>query len=109
MVCQSKKSFMHIICHGIPNFLPSLVISHACNTDFAICFSAAWHGTRIVLRQVSPESIGIFALLLGIHDLCSGDWDKLVGECGVGHEDVDAFLDYGARFLSNLGNYYVCP
>ncbi len=72
-----------------------------------LLYSAAWHGTRIILRQVSPESPGIFDLLLEIHAFCSGDWEKLARECGITQMEIEAFLDYGAIFLSNVGNYYV--
>lgn len=68
---------------------------------------AAWHGARIILRQVSPESIDIFDFILELYQSCSGDWDMLVAEGCIGQEDCDAFLDYAATFLSNVGNYYV--
>ncbi|KAF2270745.1 peptidase M49, dipeptidyl-peptidase III [Lojkania enalia] len=67
---------------------------------------AAWHGARVILRQVSPESIGIFDFILELHSSCSGDWDKLVNEGFIEQEDCKHFLDYAATFLSNLGNYY---
>ena len=56
---------------------------------------------------MSPESVGIFDLLLGVFEYFVGDLEKAVVECGVAKEDVEGFLDYGARFFSNLGNYYV--
>ncbi|KAF2177998.1 hypothetical protein K469DRAFT_676466 [Zopfia rhizophila CBS 207.26] len=68
---------------------------------------AAWHGARIILRQVSPESIDIFDFILALYWSCSGDWDVLVAEGCIGQRDCDAFLDYAATLLSNLGNYYV--
>jgi dipeptidyl-peptidase III len=69
--------------------------------------SAAWHGTRIILRQVSPESIGIFDFIVKLYDSCSGNWKMLVEENGITVAECDAFLDYAATFLSNIGNYYV--
>ncbi|CAG8971088.1 hypothetical protein HYALB_00009689 [Hymenoscyphus albidus] len=67
---------------------------------------AAWHGTRIILRQVSPESIYIFDFLLEIYSNCSGDWQSLASEFDISLGEVDAFLEYAASFLSNIGNYY---
>ncbi len=68
---------------------------------------AAWRGSRIVLRQTSPESEGIFDFILESHKACEGEWSKLVNEAGVGREDVGSFLDYAGQFLAHLGNYYV--
>ncbi|PVH84998.1 dipeptidyl peptidase III [Cadophora sp. DSE1049] len=67
---------------------------------------AAWHGTRIILRQVSPESEGIFNLLMEIHSLISGDWSILHEDCDLPSSEIDQFLEYGSKFLSNIGNYY---
>ncbi|KAK1826080.1 dipeptidyl peptidase III [Podospora conica] len=67
---------------------------------------AAWQGTRIVLRQTSPESEDIFDFILGLHVACRGEWSSLVNEDGVSRADVDAFLDYAGQFLTHLGNYY---
>ena len=72
---------------------------------------AAWSGTRIIHRQVSPESSGIFDLIMRLYEACKnnyrGDWDALANACKVSHADVNAFLEYAATFLSNIGNYYV--
>ncbi|KAJ8131987.1 hypothetical protein O1611_g1639 [Lasiodiplodia mahajangana] len=65
---------------------------------------AAWFGTRIILRQVSPESLAIFDFILELHRTCSGDWDALI-EPGITREDLHKFLIYAATFLSNIGNY----
>ncbi|KAF2124107.1 peptidase M49, dipeptidyl-peptidase III [Dothidotthia symphoricarpi CBS 119687] len=67
---------------------------------------AAWYGARIILRQVSPESIGIFEFILELYRSCSGDWNVLVTEGCISQEDCSAFLDYAATFMSNVGNYY---
>jgi dipeptidyl-peptidase-3 len=75
--------------------------------NFGHFASAAWHGTRIILRQVSPESIGIFDFILELYGSCSGDWKLLVEENGITSHECDAFLNYAAIFLSNIGNYYV--
>ncbi|KAI0885173.1 dipeptidyl peptidase III [Annulohypoxylon maeteangense] len=67
---------------------------------------AAWCGTRIILRQVSPESIDIFDFILELYKSCDGDWNQISETGGVTEEDLDGFLDYAANFLSNIGNYY---
>ncbi|KAK5630389.1 hypothetical protein RRF57_006104 [Xylaria bambusicola] len=66
---------------------------------------AAWSGARIVMRQVSPESLDIYDFILELFRSCSGDWDTLVGP-SINSEDLDCFLTYAATFLSNLGNYF---
>ena len=43
--------------------------------------------------------------MLGIH--ISEERNMLVAEKFISKEDCDAFLDYAATFLSNIGNYYV--
>lgn len=68
---------------------------------------AAWHGARIVMRQTSPESIGIFNLILDLHKACDGQWKSLVDRCAIPPSDVDGFLEYAALFLCNEGNFYV--
>ena len=67
---------------------------------------AAWHGTRIILRQTSPEAEDIFDMIISLHSTCRGDWRKLADRSGLDYSDVEAFLDYAACFLSNVGNYY---
>lgn len=68
---------------------------------------AAWHGARVILRQVSPESTAIFDLIVELHLACQGDWESLASQTGVLRADVESFLAYAAVFLGNIGNYYV--
>ena len=68
---------------------------------------AAWHGSKIILRQTSAEGIGIFDFILMIHKTCGGRWDEIMDRCHVSRDELDAFLEYSGQFLSNLGNYYV--
>ena len=72
---------------------------------------AAWSGTRIILRQVSPESNAVFDLIMRLYETCKdrfrGEWHGLADTCEVPRTDVDAFVRYAATFLSNVGNYYV--
>lgn len=71
--------------------------------------SAAWHGTRIILRQVSPESLSIFDFILELYRVCDeGDWAKLASKAQVLMRELRLFLEYSAIFLGNVGNYYVC-
>jgi hypothetical protein len=71
--------------------------------------SAAWHGTRIIMRQVSQEAIEIFEFIIELHHCCSGDWRQLGEQAEVQPSDIQEFLTYAATFLSNVGNYYVYP
>jgi dipeptidyl-peptidase-3 len=68
--------------------------------------SAAWLGTRIILRQVSPEASSIFDFIIELHHSCSGNWNSLIGD-ELNSDELQAFLTYMATFLSNIGNYYV--
>ncbi|KAI0973575.1 peptidase family M49-domain-containing protein [Xylaria arbuscula] len=66
---------------------------------------AAWFGTKIILRQVSPESLAIYNFILELFHSCSGNWKALI-EPGVSGEELEGFLTYAATFLSNIGNYF---
>ena len=66
---------------------------------------ACHHGTRIVLRQVSAESEGIYDLILAIHGGGNGDWERFANAGGITVNDVELFLEYASQFLANLGNY----
>jgi dipeptidyl-peptidase-3 len=72
-----------------------------------IHFRAAWHGTRIILHQVSPEACFIYDFILELYSACSGDWKTFVEQGDLKEQELEAFLDYAATFLSNIGNYYV--
>ncbi|KAK2748715.1 hypothetical protein FQN57_000296 [Myotisia sp. PD_48] len=66
---------------------------------------AAFLGTRITLRQVSPESEAIYDLIIALHRTCNGDWKSLAAKTGVSSQDLQFFLEYAAQFLGNCGNY----
>lgn len=68
---------------------------------------AAWHGSRIIMRQVSPEATGIFDFIIDLYKTCNGQWKALVKDDGVTTEDLAAFLEYCGHFLYNMGNYWV--
>ncbi|KAF9887731.1 hypothetical protein FE257_009684 [Aspergillus nanangensis] len=68
---------------------------------------AAWHGTRVLLRQTSPETSDIFYFIMGLHKCCRGRWLDFVADGVVTEQELSGFLEYAARFLSNIGNYYV--
>lgn len=66
---------------------------------------AAFAGTRVVLRQISPESEPIFDLILALHKSCAGDWKALQAKAAISDEELTQFLDYATQFLGNNGNY----
>ena len=66
---------------------------------------ACFAGTRIVLRQLSPESEPIYDFIVAIHKHCKGDYEALAKEGGISKEELEAYLNYAAQFLGNLGNY----
>ncbi|KZF26332.1 dipeptidyl-peptidase III [Xylona heveae TC161] len=66
---------------------------------------AAFLGTRITLRQVSPESEHIYDFIIALYHSCNGDWKKLQRQAGITDNDLKHFLEYSAQFLGNLGNY----
>ncbi|KAI0893450.1 dipeptidyl peptidase III [Annulohypoxylon nitens] len=65
---------------------------------------ACWHGSRIMLRQTSPESEGIFNFILELHKACGGKWNQFCNS-GISQEYLDAWLEFCGMFLSSLGNY----
>lgn len=68
---------------------------------------AAWHGSRIILRQTSPEGPGIFDFILELHKACEGHWNQFTENFGVSVEELDAFLDFAGMFMSKLNNFCV--
>lgn len=44
---------------------------------------------------------------MDLYNTCEGNWEQLATKTGVGILLLDEFLDYAARFLSNIGNYFV--
>ncbi|KAJ5732749.1 hypothetical protein N7493_004230 [Penicillium malachiteum] len=66
---------------------------------------ACWHGSRITLRQTSPEAEGIFDFILLAHQACAGEWENFIGH-GLAKEEVDSWLEFAGMFMSNLGNYF---
>ncbi|KAI1661414.1 putative dipeptidylpeptidase III [Daldinia decipiens] len=66
---------------------------------------ASFQGTRIVARQISPESEPIYDFILALHKNSGGDWKTLQAKAGITDGDLDHFLQYAAQFLGNNGNY----
>ncbi|KAJ6012884.1 hypothetical protein N7499_012515 [Penicillium canescens] len=66
---------------------------------------AAFEGTRVTLRQVSPESEPIYDLILSLYHASNGDWDSLAQKTQVSTDDLRFFLEYAGQFLGNCGNY----
>ncbi|PLB46256.1 dipeptidyl peptidase III [Aspergillus steynii IBT 23096] len=67
---------------------------------------AAWNGTRIILRQVSPEANDIFDFIMALYRDCDGVWERTTERGIVQPHELQNFLDYAAMFLSNVGNYF---
>lgn len=69
---------------------------------------ASWHGSRIIMEQVSTESPAIFDFIMELHRACAGKkWHEVFVNEEVTREEVDALLEYAGMFLCGLGNYYV--
>ena len=66
---------------------------------------AAFSGSRVVLRQISPESESIYDLIISLCTYCKGNWSRLAKEAGVENGEMQKFLEYSTQFLGNLGNY----
>ncbi|KAK5990836.1 putative dipeptidyl peptidase 3 [Cladobotryum mycophilum] len=66
---------------------------------------AAFAGTRIVLRQLSPESEPIYDLIITLYKSAGDDWNALAKKAGVEESELALFLEYAAQFLGNNGNY----
>ncbi|KAK1730790.1 hypothetical protein CaCOL14_002881 [Colletotrichum acutatum] len=66
---------------------------------------ASFAGTRIVLRQLSPESEPIYDFIIALHKSSGGDWNSLAKKAGVDESQLTHFLEYAAQFLGNNGNY----
>ena len=64
---------------------------------------AGWEGSRIILRQASPESEEIFDMFMALfrdHELAT---IRSLSQCST--DDWDDFLSYAGQFLSNMGNF----
>lgn len=68
---------------------------------------AAWKGSRIIMRQTSPESEDIFDHIIQLYRSCDGEWVRLIDRCKISDDELNAFLAYAGLFLYNLGNFYV--
>ncbi|KAI9887412.1 MAG: hypothetical protein M1823_000749 [Watsoniomyces obsoletus] len=66
---------------------------------------ASFLGTRIILRQVSTEAESIYDLIIALYRSCRGDWKELQKRAEVEDSVLQAFLEYAAQFLGNIGNY----
>ncbi|KAK6529299.1 hypothetical protein TWF281_008476 [Arthrobotrys megalospora] len=66
---------------------------------------ASFAGTRVVLRQVSPESEPLFDLVLTVARHVGNDFSKIVEAAGVTEDETTKFVEFGSQVLANLGNY----
>lgn len=54
---------------------------------------------------MSPESEGIFDLIITLFRSCDGRWDELQKKAGISDDEIQHFLEYAGQFLGNIGNY----
>ena len=95
---QHKRYAHHISRYDtLPNIRLNLIITKDP--------SASHLGTRIVLRQTSPESEPTFDFILALYKSCNGDWQALRTKSGVSEDELTYFLQYATQFLGNTGNY----
>lgn len=82
--------------------------------QYAHHLSRASHwGTRAVLRSVSPESEGIYDLIIGVHQALGSpatteEYVEKLNEKAtekLEEKTVTLYLEYASQFLANLGNY----
>ncbi|KFY38170.1 hypothetical protein V495_06710 [Pseudogymnoascus sp. VKM F-4514 (FW-929)] len=66
---------------------------------------ACYHGTRVILQQVSLESETIFDLLMELAKSCEGNFSQLQANANIDSKDLDDLLDFAAAFLDSIGNY----
>lgn len=69
---------------------------------------ASFHGTRAVLRSVSPESENIYDMILAIHaklgtPKSAEEYTEKLAPLDA--KDVQYYLDYALQFLDNAGNF----
>lgn len=108
---MDRETTKHYLADDPPSVVPLSIAPHfnALNQQeklYAHYISiACFAGSRIVLRQVSPESEPIFDLIIELYHDCNGDWKALQKQANVPDDDMRHFLDYAAQFLGNLGNF----
>ncbi|KAI9713846.1 MAG: hypothetical protein M1820_000576 [Bogoriella megaspora] len=66
---------------------------------------ACFAGSRITMRQVSPESEDIYDFIMELQNASKGDWKTLQKTADISDEALNQFLLYAAQFLGNMGNY----
>ncbi len=82
---------------------PTLTVLTRCLAHYIS--RAAFTGTRITLRQVSPESEDIYDFIIELYQAGNGDWSAVQEKAGITAEDLQHFLEYATQFLGNCGNY----
>lgn len=65
---------------------------------------ASVHGTRITLRQVSPESEDIYDFIVELHKSFDGNWSSARKKAGISDEDLKFFLEYCGQVSCNKTN-----
>jgi hypothetical protein len=90
--------------HFISRFNAPNHVKH-CTIADSLYSRAAFTGTRITLRQVSPESEPIYDFIIELYKSSNSDWKAVQQKAGISDEDLQHFLQDAAQFLGNCGNY----
>ncbi|KAH7095440.1 peptidase family M49-domain-containing protein [Paraphoma chrysanthemicola] len=106
-----SETLKHYLADSPPSVVPLAIKPHfEALTDQEKLYAhhisiACFAGTRIVLRQVSTESEHIYDFIVALHKHANGNYAAIAKEAGLSQEETDAYLNYAAQFLGNLGNY----
>ncbi|GJC92370.1 peptidase family M49 protein [Colletotrichum higginsianum] len=98
---DKQKRYAHFISKPLEPDAPSFYGAWELNETPRASFA----GSRIVLRQLSPESEPIYDFIIALHKSSGGDWNSLAKKAGVDETQLSYFLEYAAQFLGNNGNY----
>ena len=107
---DKQKRYAHYISKSVAipashvDFLNTTGRSTNTSLSLSLC-RASFAGTRIVLRQISPESEYIYDFILALHEASGGNWPSLAEKAGISEQELTYFLEYAAMFLGNCGNY----
>lgn len=68
---------------------------------------ASFHGTRILLRQTSQESEGIFDGIVALCKATKRQCKDIAKRRDITTAELEFFLEYAGMFFGNVGNYRV--
>jgi hypothetical protein len=67
---------------------------------------AAWHRSRTIMRQISPESLDIFDFIMDLYHACDGKWDILVAQYNITSDKLSLFLTRRLELTSTANPGY---